>query len=93
MTTGANCVNPPTTDDGSPAAFYPYYSTVSTANGTAACSYGIGSTLSDTINAFGGSSTAEFGPLYRYTVWTFGGHGATNQRYNNFNSGPETNTC
>jgi len=39
------------------------------------------------------NSTAEFGPLFQYTVWTFGGHGATNQRYNNFNSGPESNNC
>jgi hypothetical protein len=93
LTTGANCVNPPNSDEGTPAAFYPYYSTVSTANGPATCSYGIGSTLPNTINNFGGSSTAEFGPLFRYTVWTFGGHGATNQRFNNFNSGPLTNRC
>jgi hypothetical protein len=93
LTTGANCVNPPVTDDGTPAAFYPYYSTVSTPNGTATCSYGIGSTLLNTINNFGGSSTAEFGNLLSSTYWTFGGHGATNQRFNNFNSGPLTNTC
>jgi hypothetical protein len=93
LTTGANCVNPPNTDDGAPAAFYPYYSTVSTPNGSAACSYGIGSTLPGTINNFGGTSTAEFGPLLHSTYWTFGGHGATNQRFNNFNSGPLSNTC
>jgi hypothetical protein len=93
LTNGANCVNPPVTDDGAPAAFYPYYSTVSTANGTAACSYGIGSTLPGTINNFGGSSTAEFGPLLQSTYWTFGGHGATNQRFNNFNSGSHSNSC
>jgi len=99
LTTGANCVNPPNTDDKSasgqpiPAAFYPYFSSVSTPNGSATCSYGIGSTLPNTTNDFGGNSTAEFGPLFQYTVWTFGGHGATNQRYNNFNSGPESNNC
>jgi hypothetical protein len=90
LTTGANCVNPPATDEGQPAAFYPYYSTVSTGSG---CNYGIGSTLPNTISNFGGSSTAEFGPLYRSTYWTFGGHGATNQRFNNFNSGPQANSC
>jgi hypothetical protein len=89
-TTGANCVNPPATDDGHPAAFYPYYSSVTTSSG---CAYGIGATLPGTIDNFGGNSTAEFGPLYRSTYWTFGGHGATNQRYNNFNSGPKTNSC
>jgi hypothetical protein len=90
LTTGANCVNPPPTDDGQPAAFYPYYSAVSTASG---CAFGIGSTLPNTISDFGGSSTAEFGPLLHSTYWTFGGHGATNQRYNNFNSGPLANRC
>ena len=93
LTTGANCVNPPMTDDGAPAAFYPYFSTVSTANGSAGCSYGIGSTLPGTISNFGGSSTAEFGPLLHSIYWTFGGHGATNLRFNNFNSGPLSNTC
>ncbi|TMM09964.1 MAG: hypothetical protein E6F98_13530 [Actinobacteria bacterium] len=71
----------------------PYFSSVSSANGTAACSYGIGSTLPNTIDDFGGSSAAEFGTLLHSTYWTFGGHGATNQRYNNFNSGPLTNSC
>jgi hypothetical protein len=77
-------------DDGTSAAFYPYFSTVATASG---CAYGIGDTLPNTINNFGGNSTAEFGPLLHTTYWTFGGHGATNQRYNNFNSGPKTNHC
>jgi hypothetical protein len=90
LTTGANCVNPPMTDDGHPAAFYPYYSTVGTTSG---CAYGFGAALPNTISNFGGNSTAEFGPLLHSTYWTFGGHGATNQRYNNFNSGPQTNTC
>jgi hypothetical protein len=90
LTTGANCVNPPMTDDGTPAAFYPYYSAVSSGSG---CSFGLGSTLPNTVNNFGGSSTAEYGPLLHSTYWTFGGHGATNQRFNNFNSGPLSNPC
>jgi hypothetical protein len=88
LTTGANCVNPPNSDDGTPATFYPYFSSVSTTSG---CAYGIGSTLPNTIHNFGDSSAAEFGPLLHTTYWTFGGHGATNQRYNNFNSGARTN--
>ena len=88
-TTGANCVNPPVTDDGSPATFYPYFSQVATSSG---CAWGIGSTLSGTTNNFGGSSQ-EFGPLYKLTYWAFGGHGATLQRYNDFNSGAKTNNC
>ena len=90
LTTGANCVNPPLTDDGSPATFYPYYSRVTSGAG---CAYGIGSTLPNTINDFGGNSTAEFGPLLHSTYWTVGGHGATNQRWQNFNSGVLTNPC
>lgn len=92
-TTGVGCVNPPVTDDGAPAAFYPYYSTVSTSNGPAKCSFGIGSTLPNTVNNFGGSSTAEFGALLTSTYWVFGGHGATQHTINNFNSGALSDTC
>jgi hypothetical protein len=46
-----------------------------------------------TGNDFGGTSSSEFGPLLPLTYWTVGGHGATNQRYNDFNSGPITNAC
>jgi hypothetical protein len=88
-TTGAGCTNPPTTDDGSPAAFYPYFSTV---NNGGACNWGAGSTLPNTINNFGGSS-AEYGSLYPLTYWVFGGHGATTTRFNNYNSGPFSNPC
>lgn len=89
-TTGAGCVNPPVTDAGKPAAFYPYFSTVST---TAGCAYGEGDTLPNTINSFGASSTAEFGSLYPTSYWAFGGHGATITRINNFNSGVQASTC
>lgn len=88
--TGTGCTNPPVTDDGQPAAFYPYFSTV---NNQGACNWGAGSTLPNTINNFGGSSTSEFGPLYPLTYWSFGGHGATLTRFNNYNSGPITNPC
>ena len=90
LTTGANCVNPPPTDDGQPAAFYPYYSKVTL--GTT-CAYGIGSALPNTVDNYGGNSTAEFGPLLHSTYWTVGGHGSTNQRWQNFNSGSLTNSC
>jgi hypothetical protein len=91
-TTGANCTNPPITDDGTPAAFYPYYSVVRTSLPQAQCAFGDGDTLPDTIDNLGGSS-AQFGPLYQLTYWAFGGHGATVQRYNNFNSGPKPIPC
>jgi hypothetical protein len=87
--TGAGCTNPPITDDGAPAAFYPYFSTVSTSGG---CKWGAGETLPNTINNFGGSS-AEFGPFFGQIYWIFGGHGATHRVFNNFNSGAFANPC
>jgi hypothetical protein len=88
-TTGAGCVNPPVSDDGTPV-FYPYFSTVSTKSG---CNFGLGASLKHTINNFGGSSSAEYGPLLFSTYWAFGGHGASLTRTNNFNSGAQTLTC
>jgi hypothetical protein len=87
--TGAGCTNPPVTDDGAPAAFYPYFSTV---NNSGTCNWGAGSTLPNTINNFGGSS-AEFGALYPQTYWVFGGHGAAHTVINDYNSGAFTNPC
>jgi hypothetical protein len=76
---GTGCVNPPMTDDGA-AAFYPYYTQLANCDFVLGAAFGTG-------NNFGGSSATEFGPLLASTYWTFKGHGATNQRYNNFNSG------
>ena len=55
--TGANCVNPP------PGAnFYPIYSTRN--NSGVGCIWQLGGThIPGTKNTFGGTSTAEFGPL------------------------------
>jgi hypothetical protein len=55
--TGENCVNPP------PGAnFYPIYSTRN--NSDAGCFWQLGGThIPGTTNTFGGTSTAEFGPL------------------------------
>jgi hypothetical protein len=56
-TTGANCVNPP------PGAnFYPFFSTRNDASMGCAWQLG-GAHIPGTTNTFGGSSTAEFGPL------------------------------
>jgi hypothetical protein len=90
--TGAGCVNPPVTDDGSPAAFFPYFSTATVSASSTACHWGFGSTLPNTINSFGGSSK-EFGPLYKLASWTFGGHGTSRSLYFDFNSGQQNNTC
>jgi hypothetical protein len=83
-TTGADCVNPPTG-----AQFYPFFSTTN-ANGGCAWQEG-GDFIPGTVNDFGGSSTAEFGPLLQ-TVYPVAGP-AISRRYNNFNSGDLANPC
>ena len=82
--TGANCVNPP-----NGAQFYPFYSTT-VRNGTCTWQEG-GKYLPFTTNNFGGSSTAEYGPLLK-TVYPEPGF-TTAELYNNFNSGDMPNPC
>jgi hypothetical protein len=83
-TTGANCVNPP-----AGAEFYPFYTTANLA-GTCVWQQG-GNFIPGTTRHFGGSSTAEYGPLLQ-TVYPAAGF-TTLLRYNNFNSGDQRNPC
>jgi hypothetical protein len=83
-TTGANCVNPP-----NGAQFYPFFSTT-VRHGTCTWQEG-GKYLPFTTNNFGGSSTAEFGPLLK-TVYPVAGF-TTTTLINNFNSGDLPNPC
>jgi hypothetical protein len=83
-TTGAGCTDPPITDDGAPANFYPYFSTVRKEGhgrgdhgGGRGCLWGEGSRLPNTIDNFGGSSSAEFGTLNPQAYYVTGGGGAT----------------
>ncbi len=89
--TGRNCVNPPLTDEGKPS-FYPYYSTVSTSGG---CRWALGNMagVSGTTNTFGGSSKAEFGPLFRNRFYVFNGGGATVAEYDDFQKVLGSNPC
>jgi hypothetical protein len=83
-TSGANCVNPPVG-----ATFYPFYSTRSDG---AQCLWQLGGAhIPGTTNTFGGSSTAEFGPLLQST---YPGVGFVSfQRYNNFRQILASNPC
>jgi hypothetical protein len=83
-TTGANCVNPPPG-----AKFYPFYTTANFA-GTCVWQQG-GNFIPGTINHFGGSSKAEYGPLLQ-TVYPVAGF-TTVRLYNNFNSRNRPNPC
>lgn len=58
--TGAGCVNPP-----NGASFYPIFTTTST-SGLGKCAWQEGgANIPGTTNTFGGTSTAEYGPLLR----------------------------
>jgi hypothetical protein len=83
-TTGANCVNPP-----NGAQFYPFFTTGFHRGG---CTWQEGGNfIPKTTNHFGGSSTAEFGPLLQ-TVYPEPGF-TTKLLINNFNSGDIRNPC
>jgi len=82
--TGANCVNPP-----AGAQFYPFYTTTFR-HGVCNWQQG-GRFIPGTVNKFGGSSTAEFGPLLR-TLYPEAGF-TTAVLINNFNSGNMRNPC
>jgi hypothetical protein len=68
VVTGAHCTHIPRTDDGQPAAFYPFYSTTKTATG---CQWQFGNNIPGQITNFGGSR--QYGPLLALTYTTKGG--------------------
>ena len=87
-TTGVGCTLPPPTDDGAPAAFYPFYSTTSSPG----CRWLFGNDVPGlTANDFGG--LPQYGTLLKTTYLAFGGGGATVDRYNNFQNALGTNPC
>jgi hypothetical protein len=83
-TTGSNCVNPP-----KGANFYPFFTT---AGDEDKCLWQLGGkNLPGTTNTFGGSSTAEFGPLLQLL---YPGAGNTPIfRFNNFRQVLGFNPC
>jgi hypothetical protein len=86
-TTGAGCTLIPTTDNGTPAAFYPFFST-RTAGGT--CNWQFGNSMPGNTNEF--SENNQYGSLLSSTYLVFGGHGDTRQLFNNFR-GVIANPC
>jgi hypothetical protein len=88
--TGTNCTNPPPG-----AAFYPIYSTGTStlnqsANGHCVWQEG-GPYIKGTTNTFGGTSSAEFGPLL-FSFYS-GPNPATRLRTNNFRNILDDNPC
>jgi len=86
--TGVGCTLIPTTDDGVPATFYPFFSTVSAGG---ACRWNLGTDMPSTITDFG--KNAGWGTLLSTTYLAFGGGGATIQRFNNFRNVMSSNPC
>jgi hypothetical protein len=83
-TTGANCVNPPPNSQ-----FYPIYTT---RNGAFGCEWQFGgANIPGTTNKFGGTSTAEYGPLLTLTYPAAGFTPVT--RINNFRQILAHNPC
>ena len=85
--TGANCVNPP-----NGAAFYPIFTTGPHDGG---CMWQMGGAhIPGTTHDFGGTSTAEYGPLLPEIFPTTSPAGPTAvTRLENFNSGDLSNPC
>jgi hypothetical protein len=82
-TTGANCVNPPPG-----AQFYPIYTTRESDVG---CRWQFGGAqIPGTTNTFGGTSTAEYGPLLPSV---YPGVGGPTTRINNFRRILDHNPC
>ena len=85
-TTGAGCTLIPTTDDGTPAAFYPYYSIKST---DGMCTWGLGAQIPGSITDFGKNN--QYGPLLPLVYTGVGVPTIT--RFNNFRQILAKNPC
>ena len=80
-TTGAGCTLIPTTDDGQPAAFYPFFSTLHGNGNGHGCQWAFGNHLP------GGNDlgrNAQYGSLLSSSYLIFGGGGAAHNLINNF---------
>jgi hypothetical protein len=84
-TTGAGCTLIPTTDKGTPAAFYPFFSAfrngIQNEQGDGGCRWGFGNVLPGAAN-FG--QNAQYGSLLSLSYLIFGGGGASHQLINDF---------
>jgi hypothetical protein len=85
--TGTNCTLIPPTDDGTPAAFYPYYSTGQALGG---CAWTVGQDVPGfTTNDFG--KVAQYGSLLKVTYPEVGG--TTSRSFNDFQQILPNNPC
>jgi len=88
--TGAGCTLIPTTDKGTPAAFYPFFSAFGT-HRSRSCQWAIGSELPGSSTDFG--RNAQYGSLLSTTYLAFGGGGSSVNFINNFRQILNPNPC
>jgi hypothetical protein len=69
----------PTTDSGTPAQFYPFFTTT---NVHSTCNWQFGNDTPGETSNFG--RNAQYGSLLSSTYLAFGGGGSTIHRFNNF---------
>lgn len=86
--TGSGCTLIPETDDGLPAAFYPFFS-IGQMKGN--CMWRIGNHIPGSRNDFG--QNAEYGTLLNLTYTSFGGGGVPITQYNDFRNILSHNPC
>ena len=90
--TGANCTIVPTTDDGAPATFYPFFSITRSSPFGGGCRWFIGNDVPGlTANDFGGVS--QYGTLLFLQFLAFGGKGALVTATNDFQNNLGRNPC
>ncbi len=85
-TTGTGCTHIPVSDDGAPAAFYPFYSITHTSLG---CVWQMGNVIPGSITDFG--KVNQYGALYKQDYTTPGG--PVVYRYNDFLKNLNGNPC
>jgi hypothetical protein len=89
--TGAGCTLVPPTDDGQPAAFYPFFS-ITSSHQPGGCKWFIGNVVpGQTANDFGGVS--QYGTLFGQPYLIFGGHGAIHTVFNDYQQNLGRNPC
>jgi hypothetical protein len=90
-TTGAGCTLIPITDKGTPANFYPFFTTSTPGGQGNTCLWAFGNDLPGATTDFG--RNAQYGSLLSTTYLAFGGGGATTNRFNNFRQILNQNPC
>jgi hypothetical protein len=89
--TGAGCTIIPTTDDGHPATFYPFFSMTGNFGGIG-CKWFIGNDVPG-LTAFDFGKASQYGTLLGQEFLIFGGGGATHIRFDDFQQQLGNNPC